>query len=542
VNRLKAHFILGAATTALLLPVFSTSAKADDTLNRVLERLEKLEKENAKLRAKVNHLEEGSGGHKGDAVPAGHYVAQPLPEGSAIALAPKGAIDKKTGEVNGSPVWSFGANTTVSIYGAANLSFDYDNLAAPNLPGQGNRPWIPAISSNSTYIGFRARHDLSSYGYEGYGFVLQYEELVEASATPTERAAFGSRNSFLGVETPYGNVKIGKTDTPYKLATAAFDPFANTVADYNSIMGNTGGDNRAEFDWRMSNSIWYESPEFHGFTFSALYSPGQNYAADNSDYAFGAYTCTGANPRASGNGADFNKFIGQGQCTDGSWGDAVSVAAVYNTSIHDKDKLTVIAAYELHKDTNRNGDNLGPGVTAATDPVFVSGAHDEWAAKVGGGYTFNDRLGPLSVYGYYEWMRRESTDPAFNERTRDGFFASATQGFDDHWSASFSYAHAFKSPGNPAVGSAGLLDKNGNPYDANLFSDAAEMFGAGVYYKFNKYATWYTVGALLDQGAGGHYCLGSSGHGYQICSRDSLNNTYGGTTISAVSSGLTFNF
>ena len=50
------------------------------------------------------------------------------------------------------------------------------------------------------------------------------------------------------------------------------------------------------------------------------------------------------------------------------------------------------------------------------------------------------------------------------------------------------------------------------------------------------------VGSYLTQGQGGHYCLGASGHGYQICSRDALNDTIGGATIKAVSTGMTFDF
>src|ERR1700693_2555104 len=131
--------------------------------------------------------------------------------------------------------------------------------------------------------------------------VAQIESQVNFASAPTERAAFGTRDSYVGLEGPWGAIKAGKTDTPYKKATAAFDPFANTVADYNSIMGNTGGDNRAEFDWRMNHAIWYESPIWNGFQFSALVSPGQNYAQDNSDYAFGDYfQCNGASTRGSG--------------------------------------------------------------------------------------------------------------------------------------------------------------------------------------------------------------------------------------------------
>jgi len=39
-------------------------------------------------------------------------------------------------------------------------------------------------------------------GYQGWAALLQYETLVEASSTPSERAALGSRHSFVGIDGP----------------------------------------------------------------------------------------------------------------------------------------------------------------------------------------------------------------------------------------------------------------------------------------------------------------------------------------------------
>ncbi len=236
------------------------------------------------------------------------------------------------------------------------------------------------------------------------------------------------------------------------------DPFSRTLGDYNSIMGNTGGDNRAEFDWRMDHAVWYELPIFNGFQFSALFSPGQNYSEDNSDYAYGDYfQCNGASARGSGSnfpntsGAVPGNIGGNG-CTDGSYGNAYSAALTYKNG-----PFTAIAAYELHESVNRHGDDgLEPGLIA---PVFLAdgsqvftGVHNEWAAKIGGGYHFNDGIGDLQLNAFYEWMRREVTpiEQPFNERSRDGVFASATQCIGK-WALSASYAHAFKTPGNPAM-------------------------------------------------------------------------------------------
>ena len=162
----------------------------------------------------------------------------------------------------------------------------------------------------------------------GWAAIAQFESLVEVAAVPTERAAFGTRDSFLGMESPWGTIKAGKADTPYKKATAKFDPFSATLGDYNSIMGNTGGDLRAEFDWRAAHAIWYESPVWNGFQATIMVSPGQNTAKDNSDFALGDFNCPATSSRGSGSG--FPLTSAPEGCTDGSYGNLYSASLTYN--------------------------------------------------------------------------------------------------------------------------------------------------------------------------------------------------------------------
>jgi predicted porin len=545
---------MAGAVIAAAGVISTPRAALAQSLDAVMQRLEKLEKENAALRARVNHLE-GSKGHAAPvaaAAPAGGSPkGNPVLHGAvATSPAPAPAISVAGMPVKAGPLAPVIDNTTVTIYGHADLSLDVFN---PSVYDQGTKL---GVASNGSYFGVRARHNLAPYGYEGYSVVAQFESQVDVASAPTERAAFGTRDSYVGIEGPWGAIKAGKSDTPYKKATAAFDPFANTVADYNSIMGNTGGDNRAEFDWRMNHAIWYESPIWNGFQLSALFSPGQNYAPDNSDYAYGdLFQCNGASARGSGSNFPNSSGalpgnIGGNGCTDGSFGNAFSAAATYKNG-----PFTAIAAYEFHQNVNRHGDDgLEPALagTPFFAPVFLAdgsqvftGTVDEWAAKVGGGYRIDAPIGPLQLYGYYEWIRREvpAAFEPFNERSRDGFFLSATQFVGDHWSFSASVAHAFATPGNPAMLS--VNDPTLAPaatLQANLFDDSATMYGVGTRYRFNSWASWYLVGAWIQQGPGAHYCLGASGHGYQICSRDQFNDTIGGATIKAVSTGMTFDF
>jgi len=217
-------------------------------------------------------------------------------------------------------------------------------------------------------------HDIGG----GYKMVFQVETQVDVAATPGPSpvnqasqgnvdnkvlAALGSRNSFLGIAGSFGALKLGKTDAPYKLSTARMDPFSATVGDYNSIMGNTGGDNRTEFDARFPHAVWYESPDVMGVRLNAIWSPGQNRFEDNEGFPIGETVCNGGN---------------SGPCEDGSWGTVYSFAATWENF-----GFKGVAAYELHKRVNRGGD------AGATTPAGVStvGVADEWAWKFGARYT-----------------------------------------------------------------------------------------------------------------------------------------------------------
>jgi predicted porin len=550
-DAMKGKLLSGTACAALCLLSFSGTARSA-TLDDVMARLDKIEKENAELRAKVRSLSAAKPAAAA-ATPAptdpSKFKGNPVLHGS-VATSPAPPAPPPGPRIGGMPVKAGPLtplidNTTVTLYGSIDVSGDIFN---PSVFDQGTK-W--GISSNISSFGVRVRHNLAPYGWDGMAVVAQLESQVDIAAAPTERAAFGTRDSYLGLEGPWGAIKAGKSDTPYKKATNAWDPFSRTIADYNSIMGNTGGDNRAEFDWRMNHAIWYESPIWNGLQFSALASPGQNYAKDNSDYAYGDYfQCNGASTRGSGSnfpgtGGAVPGNIGGNGCTDGSYGNAYSAAATYKNG-----PFSAMAAYELHEQVNRHGDDgLEPGLIA---PVFLAdgsqvftGVHNEWAAKIGGGYRANDGIGDLQFYTYYEWLRRDVApfEQPFNERSRDGVYASLTQYIGKQWSVSASYAHAFNTPGNPA-----MLSFN-NPVLAplatlqgNQFSDSASQYAIGARYYFNNWASWYIVATELTQGPGAHYCLGASGHGYQVCSRDAANDTIGGATLKAASTGMTFNF
>ncbi|OIR07086.1 major outer membrane protein P.IB precursor [mine drainage metagenome] len=382
----------------------------------------------------------------------------------------------------------------VTLYGHADLSLESANNGKQS---------ITQASSNLSYIGVKGGKNLGSTGLRA---IFQIETLANISGTPTETGGLASRNSFVGLQGSLGSLMIGKTDTPYKRATGKMDPFSASVGDYNAIMGNTGGDLRAEFDARLPHSIWFDSAKMGGFSVNALYSPGQKLnnltGAGNYAYPQGEKVCAGATPGASGSTPDGNL------CDDGAFTNAYSLALNYGAG-----PLNATFAYEKHSAVDRTGDTGG----------IVS---DESAAKLGLSYHFaiGNRLSGIAEKLY----RDGGVNPALNERARSGYYLSDVQELSHGLDLMAAWAHAGKTPGGPDFGTA---------------DDKADMYSLGLKHHYDKQTSVYLVGAMLKNGPGAHYALGAGGHGVPIASpRDNSGATIPGTTEKSLSVGMQYNF
>jgi predicted porin len=403
------------------------------------------------------------------------------------------------------------ADTSVQLYGHLDLSYDVvtkgiaGKTDANGNTATGKLGWLDDVSSNLSYLGLRGSRDLGSAGLRA---LFQIETQIDMASTPGAgspdnqvKGSLASRNSYLGIGGEWGAFKLGKTDAPYKLSTARMDPFSASIGDYNSIMGNTGGDNRAEFDTRLSHAMWYESPSMGGFRVNALYAPGQNRSSDNSTTASGEPTCTGGN---------------QPPCNDGSFGRAYSIAGLYEAG-----PVYAIVAYERHADVNRTGDDATGGGPAPAGAVGIAN-EQAWKAGVQYGLPTDTTLNFI-----VERMTRSAPDPNFNERQRNGFWLAATQKVGAKDDVNAGWAHAAKTPGDPGAG----------PVD-----NVANMLAIGYKHHFDKQTNWYAVYARQQNHSGAHYDLGASGHGITTDCHDANGNCFTGGTLQGVSVGMQYNF
>jgi predicted porin len=384
----------------------------------------------------------------------------------------------------------------ITVYGNLDLSYDYTTKGLSNTypagvgTPVGNYGYMQAISTNLSYIGVRGQHALGPHS----GLVYQLETQIDVSSTPgtpstnsnyddVVKGALVSRNSFVGIASPLGAFKIGKTDAPYKTSTARMNPFSGEIGDYSVIMGNTGGDNRVEFGTRLDHSVWYESPNWGGITWNALLSPGQNRAYDSSNIAAGEVDCAGGNVPGSGALPPL--------CNDGSYATAYSTNLAY---ISGNRNLYMTVAYELHKKVNRTSD------LADLDPNDVA---DEDAYK--GGIQWIPARG-TTLSAVYESMHRYV--PQYleyqNERQRDGYWFAATQALSPRDNINFGWAHADATIGDPG--------QHNTP--AMLGADnASNLFTIAFKHAIDRHVSWYFDWAETLNHPWAHYDLGAGGRG-----------------------------
>ena len=446
-------------------------------------------------------------------------VAMKAQKATAAAPAPAGPALKAGDALT----FLLGDKSELTLYGHIDVSADDQTSGLNKAAGAtGNNGWVADVSSNLSYFGVRGARTLS----DDLKAVFQFEtEVMVAATTGTsdqapdgtaQKSGLGSRNSFIGLQSArFGAIKLGKTDTPYKSSTGRLDPFANTVADYNSIMGNTGGDARAEFDLRTPHSIWYESPRWNGWSAAALVSPGQNRSTGDLQYALGEPDCTGGNSVGPQNPAS--------GCNDGSFGAAYSASVGY-----DAGPLYATLAYELHHKVNRGGDDLAPGSV---------GIADESAFKIGAQYTLFDAT---TIDFVFERMKRDAITPLLDERTRNGTWLALTQKLTPQDDLNLGWAHAGRTPGNPNGAPPNLQGVDGSGLSVD---NAADQFSLGYRHRFaDCKVSVYAVWTDLRNGDYAHYALGVSGHGIVTRNKDGDGATFRGYDAEAVSVGLTYDF
>ncbi len=143
---------------------------------------------------------------------------------------------------------------------------------------------VNRLSSNSSYVRIRGERELD-FGFKAFAQVEAEFGLEGENGTPFA----STRNTGVGLASPYGELTLGRWDSPMKETTIGLDPFVGT-----GIFGYYNVFTKYRADRRLNNSALYESPSVGGFTLIAAGSLGETKFAASTQNRVDPYTASGA--------------------------------------------------------------------------------------------------------------------------------------------------------------------------------------------------------------------------------------------------------
>ena len=163
------------------------------------------------------------------------------------------------------------AQSAVEIYGIADMGFVAESGTVPTATSKVTP--VNKLTSgvqSGTRLGFKGTENLGD-GMKAL-FVLETGIAADAGGFNQNNTAF-ARQSFVGLQSDWGTLTLGRQYVPLFNTMMVADPFAAGMAGAAQNLMPTGG-------IRMNNTIKYTSPVFAGFSTEVAYGFGE--AVDNS--------------------------------------------------------------------------------------------------------------------------------------------------------------------------------------------------------------------------------------------------------------------
>lgn len=146
------------------------------------------------------------------------------------------------------------ANADATVYGIVHMT--YGTIDTGTTGGVDN--W--QVENVASRLGFKGSEDL------GNGLSATYKLEYSVDPDAGSGAGLGRRNQYVGLKGGFGEVRIGRHDTPLKMSQGKFDQFNDTYGDIKEI---TGADNRVD------NVVAYINKFTEEFTFALALIPGE---------------------------------------------------------------------------------------------------------------------------------------------------------------------------------------------------------------------------------------------------------------------------
>jgi predicted porin len=309
-----------------------------------------------------------------------------------------------------------------------------------------------AVDSQNSYLGFRGER---KFGNTGLKAIWQIEQSIELDTGVG--SSFSNRNSFLGLASGFGTVKLGNMDTIYKEYGQVEEIFGLTSGNFispSNVLSHIGiGNNRAaRFHERAPNSIQYQTPEFRGFQAGLQYSP---------DETKNDVPSTGLNKELWSMGV--------------KW---------------ESGPLYLSAQYERHKDFFGGSTNILSNLSN----IGAAGAHSK---DTGMRFSAAYRFGNHRVAGDIARLKYEESGQAAGNKFVSYEHTNWAVSFESSWGGQWRTAIEYVRGGE---GTCKLTIA-----DCSTTGLKGELFGGGVAYDLDKQTFLYALAAQLKNGPSAIY-------------------------------------
>jgi len=338
------------------------------------------------------------------------------------------------------------AMAEVTLSGAVNLGIEVAKSSGGSAPGSAGSLTRTLLNSNYSHVDLESVDDIGG----GNKIIFHYQLQIQTQNSTGVNDV--NRNSFLGVQGGWGAFKMGTNENVYERFMYTADPLDGAVGPGGNLMllGTPGGcafqtgqdtagvgGNGATgaqqcFYRRTDHTIWYESPNWGGFTFEVDYTLSAFKTA-------GTATTPGIDPKVLSVGG---KFAPEG-------------APFY-----------IDLAFEKHDDMF--GAAATP-VAALAAPGATATGSDDTGIQIGGGW----QLGDLGLHLRYEQLKYKL----------DG--AVGTGGVTEYKRNAYWLGVKYNLPSGYVGAELGIAQE-GKTNVADVSNTGAKMFGIGYFHNLSK--------------------------------------------------------
>ncbi|WP_158228942.1 porin [Chitinimonas sp. BJB300] len=269
---------------------------------------------------------------------------------------------------------SFADDNNITLYGQVNVAGLYKNDGATKQ-----------FKVDSAYTGSR----IGIKGQESLGNGLKAFFQVETKIRPDDatEGSFGSREGWVGLQSEFGKVSLGRGKTPYTNIADWFDNYVD-LANGLAVQENKQANGGNVLDSRWNNAVRFDSQDINGFTMSAMVGAGENkdnakgVKASNNAALSGRYVL---GPMQLGAAYASQKNKDSGTVTTGS--QIGNHSAFLLAGSYAIDEFTVALGFQAGK-----VDSSVPGQDTKRNSFLMAASYQLGATNLRAGAIINDKL------------------------------------------------------------------------------------------------------------------------------------------------------